>query len=376
LKALGQVTVGTYNILHPEYAEKYLEPEGVNRASRKSNWNTRAPAIGRILQGGLDVMFLQEVGREQLADLEPYLVEYDFKASHMVHPGRSDGVVVLTRKARFKVISTHPVKLPGHKGQCYMYAAAVVAHDLHNNVRLLLASVHFYKKQCIDPQGALLTYLATAQVQHACDYVVWGGDCNTDYTDKVVKYSREVEGSEGQRLSKEDEFKTAEGVAGPTRPSRTCPSSGKAISKGKRIDWIFASSSLTVERCAATEAFKRSTMCEMKATGWPPSDHYGEAVVVKYRPHSDQDVPLMPPVADREDREWVETSFWEGKIERSTKALKKKRRDEEREDREWVEDEERMERMNREWVEASSWEGKLELSTRTPRSHARTGTCF
>jgi cell wall-associated NlpC family hydrolase len=30
-------------------------------------------------------------------------------------------------------------------------------------------------------------------------------------------------------------------------------------------------------------------MCEIKATGWPPSDHYGEAVVVKYQTHSDQE---------------------------------------------------------------------------------------
>ena len=58
---------------------------------------------------------------------------------------------------------------------------------------------------------------------------------------------------------------------------------------GKRIDWIFASSRLTVERCAATEAFKRSTTCKIKATGWPPSDHYGEAVVVKYQTRSDQE---------------------------------------------------------------------------------------
>ncbi len=31
-----------------------------------------------------------------------------------------------------------------------MYVAAVVDHDLHNNTCLLLASVHFYKKKCID----------------------------------------------------------------------------------------------------------------------------------------------------------------------------------------------------------------------------------
>jgi endonuclease/exonuclease/phosphatase family metal-dependent hydrolase len=276
-----QLTVGTYNILHPEYAEKYRDPEGVGR-DRKSNWNVRAPAIGRILEeGGLDVMFLQEVGQEQLADLEPYLAGYDFKSSHMVHPRRSahDGVVVLTRKGRLKVVSTHPVafegKSPEDRGMCYMYATAVVAHDLHTNVRLLLASVHFCKKECIRPQETFLAYLDTAQVQQSCDYVVWGGDCNKVYPEQVVKYSGESFG--GQGLSKGDEFKTAEGGSGPTRPR-----------SGKRIDWIFASSSLTVERCAATEAFKRSTMHKIKGTGWPPSDHYGEAVVVKY-PHSDEE---------------------------------------------------------------------------------------
>ena len=66
---------------------------------------------------------------------------------------------------------------------------------------------------------------------------------------------------------------------------------------GKRIDWIFASSGLTVERCAATETFKRSTTCKIKATGWPPSDHYGEAVVVKYQTHSDQEKQLYTSAA-------------------------------------------------------------------------------
>ncbi len=50
------------------------------------------------------MMFLQEVGQEQLADLEPFFVENDFKASHVVHPGRSarDGVVVLTKKGKIQ----------------------------------------------------------------------------------------------------------------------------------------------------------------------------------------------------------------------------------------------------------------------------------
>ncbi len=59
------------------------------------------------------MMFLQEVGQEQLADLEPYLVEYDFKGSHVVHPGRSarDGVVVLTKKGKIQSHIYTPCRL-------------------------------------------------------------------------------------------------------------------------------------------------------------------------------------------------------------------------------------------------------------------------
>ena len=45
-----------HDILHPEYAEKYCEPESVSWATQKSNWYE---CIQRSVKDGLDVMYLQ-----------------------------------------------------------------------------------------------------------------------------------------------------------------------------------------------------------------------------------------------------------------------------------------------------------------------------
>ena len=45
-----------HDILHPEYAEKYSEPESDSWTTRKSNWNA---CIQQGVKGGVDVMYLQ-----------------------------------------------------------------------------------------------------------------------------------------------------------------------------------------------------------------------------------------------------------------------------------------------------------------------------
>ena len=65
VRARQELTVGTYNLLHPTYAEKYREREGVDARTGKSNWSLRVPALAEILRhGGLDIYLLQEVGSE------------------------------------------------------------------------------------------------------------------------------------------------------------------------------------------------------------------------------------------------------------------------------------------------------------------------
>lgn len=59
------VAVATYNLLHPIYATKYAEVEGVHEGSGRSNWQERAPAIAAILHdGNLDVYLLRKEGCE------------------------------------------------------------------------------------------------------------------------------------------------------------------------------------------------------------------------------------------------------------------------------------------------------------------------
>ena len=59
--ANAPLLVGTYNLLHPTYAEKYDERPGIG-ADGRSNWAVRAPELARVLiDGELDVYLLQEV---------------------------------------------------------------------------------------------------------------------------------------------------------------------------------------------------------------------------------------------------------------------------------------------------------------------------
>ena len=66
---------------------KTVDSKGRETFGGESNWPERAPEIGRrLVEGGLDVYLLQEVGAEQLEDLAPYISGlYEFV--HAVHPG-------------------------------------------------------------------------------------------------------------------------------------------------------------------------------------------------------------------------------------------------------------------------------------------------
>lgn len=230
----------------------------------ESNWDIRCPAIGNILSASaLDVFFLQELGVKELEDLRPFLAEYD--VHHLIHPGRTagDGVAVLTRRERLTSIVQGVVGMEGKAttgewhGRDFMVAATVTVHDRHTDSRILLASVHFYAMKCLDPEGTLLRNLEKARLETGCECVIWGGECNKVYRSLkgVVEYPAGYTTDVGKRL------------ATTTRG-------------GKKLDWVFASSSARVERTAATEQFRQRTACKLPLSGHPPSDHYGDAVRV------------------------------------------------------------------------------------------------
>jgi hypothetical protein len=258
-----ELTVGTWNLLHPTYAVKYREVEGIYGRT-KSNWPDRAPEIGdRLLKGGLDVYLLQEVGQAQLDDLQPYVSQL-YELRFAAHPGRGakDGVAVLVRKARLQIEEDHTLEILAKekdlKGQHYMSAMLVTARDVATGARVLAVSAHFYAKKAVDPRGTLLAELARRFAgDNPPELVVWGGDCNEVYRAPFFGGA----------------FCTADGRC-PTRFRGT-----------KKIDWIFVGGAALsgVVRSEATQKFVKASSEAILATGQPPSDHLAEAVSIRMR---------------------------------------------------------------------------------------------
>lgn len=279
----GDVTVAAYNLLHPHYAVKYSEKEGVTAAG-ESNWSERALAIAALLiEGDLDAYLLQEVGLRQVLDLSIHmgadgraqdlsdsdvlcflinLGKYD--CLHFTHPARAarDGVAILMHRERLQFCTHKAISILGkgveeaEYGVVYMCAGAAVVRVLDRGYCLTLASVHFYDKKAIQPEETLLSGLRTLVADLSpdvpIDVVVWGGDCNRSYGSAPEGYIHQREGM---------------------RPTR-----GQ-----KYIDWLFVSNNVKLSRSLATAKFIESTHRSIRSTGKPASDHRAEAVVLHFK---------------------------------------------------------------------------------------------
>lgn len=262
--ALDEFTVGTYNLLHPRYAEKYRDKAGVDNAGR-SNWSVRCPAISYLLlRSCLDVYLLQEVDSRQMWDdlmggeSGSKLSEW-YECVHFVHPTREarDGVAILVKRGRFIIEKSEMVpfeaKLEEHQGLKYMCAAAAVVRDMVTGKKLLIMSTHFYEKKSAQPQSTLLDYVD--QCGHECDAVVWGGDCNNEYKS---------------------------GLPGNGRFD-ACKNEARKTKGMKKIDWIFFTPQLSAWRNETSESFINSTEAHLELTGRPSSDHFGEAITLGFK---------------------------------------------------------------------------------------------
>lgn len=265
----GDLTVGTWNVLHPKYAVKHNEAEGVTyqRGKRVSNWADRAREIGRSLQkSALDVYLLQEIGEAQLADIMPH-VQDAYEEVHKVHPGRgaSDGVAILLRRKKLRLEGRDHVDMLAREeeyaGDVYMRAVLATARVVDTGEEVLVASAHFYAKKTEDPRGSLLKALSTRE---SPSLVVWGGDCNEVYRDQHRHGA---------------DFCTA-------------PGGGSTRKRGhKKIDWVYARGGTRGEeggwampevvRSVKTQAFVAASKRNVPGTHHPPSDHYGEAVCIR-----------------------------------------------------------------------------------------------
>lgn len=251
----GALTVGTYNVLHPVYAKKYKEYAGLSKMEHASNWTSfRAPTISRILlECNLDLYLLQEVDMQDLLTIPELTNQY-----HVIvysHPLREagDAVAILAAKHRFVVQRQEmvPFQSKENPNRYYMCAATAVIKDKVTNLSYLVASTHFYKKKSHQPDTTLMDYLQSHS--NECNAVIWGGDCNDEYKNK--------------RSSISDEYSYV--------------AEGQNTRGAKHIDWIFYSGNCFEGwRSEATEAFVDATMKILEPTGYPPSDHFGEAITL------------------------------------------------------------------------------------------------
>lgn len=96
------ITIGTLNILHPPYAERHKQKEGLNQ-NGKHNWHTRKDRIANLIkQSDLDVLCLQEIGSRSNLDLQEKLRN----AYEVVHVSRErgDGLAIYFKKGKFEKI--------------------------------------------------------------------------------------------------------------------------------------------------------------------------------------------------------------------------------------------------------------------------------
>lgn len=129
------VTIGTFNILDPVFAEKHKQKEGLNSQGR-SNWDTRGPnLITYIKNSNLDVICLQEVSEVSKKYFEKGIQDtYDLLWSK--HQTRDDGVAILYKKDKFKMLAFKEIP---EQGLC---ASCVDLQDQTSRVVIRVASCH------------------------------------------------------------------------------------------------------------------------------------------------------------------------------------------------------------------------------------------
>ena len=250
-------TVGSYNLLHPTYAQKYREREGIG-CDGASNWAARVPHIARMLSASrLDVYLLQEVDQAQAAELVRVGgIADSYDLHHCTHPNREaqDGVAVLLQRECFSVAAREQIPFDArteqHRGEHYMCAAATFARHLETGLRLVFVSVHLYPKKSIDPQATLLAFLERRAPDF--DAAVWGGDCNHVYVSPPAGFA----------------WEPPQGHA-PTRRA-----------SGKKIDWLFCSRNCSLAPCGAADLLADASRQAIPETGSPPSDHFAVAAAV------------------------------------------------------------------------------------------------
>lgn len=112
----NSLTFMTYNILEPRLAEKWPTPAGLDPATGKSNWATRAGQLAaNIAHAQPDVLFLQEVSPTAIPPLPDYMELSDISLHPGAHPDTPYGCAIAFNKKRFRGDACTLFAAPDHQ---------------------------------------------------------------------------------------------------------------------------------------------------------------------------------------------------------------------------------------------------------------------
>jgi len=283
-QANPEITVATWNLLCPGYALKYSEREGLTNG--KDNWRIRGPIIAQLIADSqIDILFLQEISAipgqlrkfgkfGSMMELMQPALERIYHIVHYTHPGRAarDGCAILLRKSTFSLTNQYPhyvsfrsrrwmmeeenldekVREMDHNNVKYMATAIAEATHVGTKRKFRFASTHWYQKKAKDPDESLLRKLKNLAKKDEDPVVtVWGGDLNT---------------------------------TNPFVPNFTSSKGGKPTRQRRVIDWILINSrGGKFERGnMVAQKFIAASKRKLKETAHTPSDHFADAVSVKF----------------------------------------------------------------------------------------------
>jgi endonuclease/exonuclease/phosphatase family metal-dependent hydrolase len=215
-----QLNTGSLNILHPDFAVRHNEADGLIPGTNCSNWSTRKERIVTVLNDSkLDVICLQEISRANLNEILPHLVGYA-EASHEMHQSRGDGVAILYKTDRLVLKQKHTFE-PVHG----MMSACVDLSERASGKIVRVASCHL--KGGGSPEGINQINSLVERVETTPGFVharVIAGDFNADANREHWNSARFR--SLREKLYQHDDSQS------PTEPK-----------KNRRIDWVWIKAS-------------------------------------------------------------------------------------------------------------------------------------
>lgn len=216
------VTVGTFNILDPVFAQRHHQRQGLDNQGQ-SNWSTRGPRlITCIKNSNLDVICLQEVS-EVTQNYFKQGTQDTYDLIWLKHGSRHDGVAILYKKGKFERKDFRGI--PTGSG---LHAAYVDLQDKTSQAVFRVASCHLLggpQKGAVHP-GKTQIDEYVSHVEKQDHYQVYKIDAKVIVGD----FNEAFEDSEKFQSLKSAHYAT-DGSMLITEPD-----------KNRKIDWIWVKS--------------------------------------------------------------------------------------------------------------------------------------